>query len=950
VQKRKKITLSKKKNSKKKKISVFLGFFFFFFFFFFLSPTFRLPTRPAPMAGTEEYSEDVGEPPAESPKDARVRALLSDPDELDAQPASYRGNHPKETLVLEFAEHFRHQFVNLYPHRPPLLLFPPNECGVRKFAPTTVRPTQLEYTALYDAAACARFVSAHVDYEPLTDPLALPHVLPSPDAVLRWQAGDCLDMSALLVSLLTGAGYDAYVVVGRAARSVALRDRSREDCPLVLEEPPAPPTPPPPASERYVPQERPDQTSKFLLRTERREANRRAFLERRRLQEAMDANPELYVKEPTSDDEEEPEEEPDEFEGERVHAWVLVRRGKRDVAEPFFIEPSTGEVVRVPTKMSEDGEELEGPDLDCPYLAIEQIFNHRNVWVNMQEPTESLLRDVTYDIHNAAKWEYVLLDSGASADTLAEDGEGADEVAHLVDEIALNHYGGGGGGRHSGGDGGGGGEGGLGGAGAHGGAHGGAHHGGPGSGQPLDLPPSWVRRIGIPRSSYLRRAPRGRTETVYRKARVIEWSPYWRNDGMVLKLSVYKDYARRKEIHTREGYENRKDLLTERTVRPLDGEERESFAPGRPDAIREIVTSQNTKVVESFYHEARLDGLLRRELINGRKTMEFFDGRPDRLVYRSVTYEPRGTVVSGGAAGGASASAAAAAAAASAVATSTISGLTVAKMTQKFARDPTVSAHDDIRKRVFSLRDGTVSVFFHFEDRRITASTRTYTKDGMSSILSVDNFARDPRKSELVEQFEAFVAAEKECHAAVRDAEREIESVRATRKAERKDIVLTSTVYDTHRNQDRLASREQAAREDEAGASSKTRDYLSQFLRQFPPDKQLARDEALQVKNECLRALKERLIERANIIQARLDEENAELVRRQTSYARKQDHAMDEEYENAYYTSVNASLFRISILEQRRARHEALSVARYIELDAKLRSDPRLAILHGGAR
>ena len=41
-----------------------------------------------------------------------------------------------------------------------------------------------------------------------------------------------------------------------------------------------------------------------------------------------------------SDDEE--EEETDPLANQRVHAWVLVRAGKRDVPEHFFVEPSTG--------------------------------------------------------------------------------------------------------------------------------------------------------------------------------------------------------------------------------------------------------------------------------------------------------------------------------------------------------------------------------------------------------------------------------------------------------------------------------------------------------------------------------------------------------------------------------------------------------------------------------
>jgi len=42
-------------------------------------------------------------------------------------PESYRINSSKEDLVLEYVEHFRKQYIQLYPTRPPLILNPPND-------------------------------------------------------------------------------------------------------------------------------------------------------------------------------------------------------------------------------------------------------------------------------------------------------------------------------------------------------------------------------------------------------------------------------------------------------------------------------------------------------------------------------------------------------------------------------------------------------------------------------------------------------------------------------------------------------------------------------------------------------------------------------------------------------------------------------------------------------
>ena len=66
---------------------------------------------------------------------------------------------------------FQRVFEELYPHRRPLLLLPKNECNVPKFVCTTIRPTQMVYTELYDLPGCVQFVADFLAYEPLENPL-----------------------------------------------------------------------------------------------------------------------------------------------------------------------------------------------------------------------------------------------------------------------------------------------------------------------------------------------------------------------------------------------------------------------------------------------------------------------------------------------------------------------------------------------------------------------------------------------------------------------------------------------------------------------------------------------------------------------------------------------------------------------------------------------------------
>jgi len=130
---------------------------------------------------------------------------------LMAQADSYRANTPKEEIMLAYLRKFEQQFANLHPKRRMPLLAPRNECGMRKFICTTLRPTQLAYQEVYDYDKCAKFVADYIRYEPLELASQLPQHMPSPSATLEWQAGDCFDMAQVLASLLLGVGYDAYV-------------------------------------------------------------------------------------------------------------------------------------------------------------------------------------------------------------------------------------------------------------------------------------------------------------------------------------------------------------------------------------------------------------------------------------------------------------------------------------------------------------------------------------------------------------------------------------------------------------------------------------------------------------------------------------------------------------------------------------------------------------------
>ncbi|KAI9017013.1 hypothetical protein BC832DRAFT_4135 [Gaertneriomyces semiglobifer] len=784
-------------------------------------------------------------------------------------PSSYYTNTPKEEQILEFVDNFNRQYTQLYPGRKELLLSPPNHFGTKKFVCTSIRQSQLPYRELYDYRGCAKFLSEFLSYVPLEPPHELPQTIPGPAYTARLQQGNAFDYSILLVSLLRGVGYDAYVVSGYASRSVTLMDQSRITSDAVGIASPmtargeqgseklqrvgkgADATP-----NKYRIKPPRQLKSQFLSKQEEKlKVKEREDLEARQKREAE--------AQAMSDDDD------DELKGLRVHSWVLVLPGKREVAEAFFIEPTTGAIC--------------SPENEC-YLGVESVFSSVNYWVNMQVCYEGL-KGISFDLGDNTKWEFVLLDNtqpgGVDPNRSEEDdvGDNASDEEDNEDNTP----------------------------------------------DVLDLPPSWVERLHIPKEDFEARCPLGAKSVVYQNARHELFADYCRKDGMVSRVTFFADDATdfNGEIH--EYFANRRDKLRQRIRVPFERRVHEFFDPGRPHGLKEHVIVEGYTKEVIFYPSARSDGLVKR-VDDITKVMEYFTERDDRLVYRSVTFEDdaedddpvRGAII---------------------------------KMTEKFDRDPDVSVSQDAAKRTYFLREDKIRVTYHLPAGRIIAATREFRKPtaeqkntflDMIVSFDVNPYVKPYKRQQLYAELLELLRAEQTCLSAIKNSDREIADILSNRHAEEKDVALSISIYDTIRNQTDIPSEEQKETyKEEEEAKAADLDYLSPFLVNHDNPMSLGREEALQVKDACLKSFKERLIEKANIIQGRLDEVTAEYQRRQLAYSRNADSMTVEETEE-YVKFCNDALFKIHILEKRLAKHKETAPERYIELDSKLKADTRL--------
>jgi len=185
----------------------------------------------------------------------------------------------------------------------------------------------------------------------------------------------------------------------------------------------------------------------------------------------------------------------------------------------------------------------------------------------------------------------------------------------------------------------------------------------------------------------------------------------------------------------------------------------------------------------------------------------------------------------------------------------------------------------------------------------------------------------------------------------VRSSKREIELILKARQDEEAEITVTKTIFEQVRAREGKPKKDE--QEEHHEETTEKADYLTAFLPKGVKGAavdadggglELSKDEAQKAADNCLNALKKRLVERASIIQRRLDSENEKLSKRQALFQRSRDasESVDDEYERF----CQEAMFRIQILEKRFQKHEETAFQKYEEMIARLDADPRLAARH----
>ncbi|XP_056875636.1 dynein regulatory complex subunit 7 [Takifugu flavidus] len=531
--------------------------------------------------------------------------------------ASY--NSSSEARMVEIAENFQRQYSHLFPERRPLLMCPENENGIKKFVSTTLRPTAVEHPELYHWKGCASVVADLLSLKPLESPVNLPRQLFAPSTVLQSQSATCFEAATLLCSLLIGADYEAYCVSGYASREMCECDQTEQECP------------PMDTGEKDMMQE--PQQNKYRLKPKKKLQSR--YLVQ---QEMKKKNKESAQK---------GEEPPvDTLRGLRVHCWVLVFSGSRDIEENFFIDPLSG------NSHSTDDEH---------FLGIESMWDNYNYYVNMQECCKDC-SEVKYDLEDLKRWEPVL--AGVTCKKKLKDKVlKRKEIRFLgklnsEQEVEL----------------------------------------GP---KAFQMPKPWSSCISISKKNLEHRYPGGKKVTFYRKAKLERFGLYLQSDGLLTRLTTYKDLSCTEVELVKEWYQGRTDFLDHREFNKILHVTTEHFLPGRSFHLLFHRYSDAEHKME-FNSSARADGLLRRVLTKSDMT-EMFEGRFDYLHYRRISFSiPDGL--------------------------SDVQHIPLKKVEERFHRNPNLPLSDDVAKRVFLMDERKIQLTYHMEYFAAIPSKRVLIK------------------------------------------------------------------------------------------------------------------------------------------------------------------------------------------------------------------------------
>lgn len=393
----------------------------------------------------------------------------------------------------------------------------------------------------------------------------------------------------------------------------------------------------------------------------------------------------------------------------------------------------------------------------------------------------------------------------------------------------------------------------------------------------------------------------------------------------------------------------------------------ELFRRGHAFNIRQWTEcAKDKKRIIQFYQHTRIDGLFRREEYYGEKIEDYFCGRLDGLCVRTAFVRP---LVAGDGEGDRRRQ----------MSYTVLPGesgdeddVVITKMIERFERCDKSSPLEEINssdgdtvlsKRTYHIQENKIILEYNQLPSGLLKKIVKINKDRSSLSSSLKEKIDDDDDVVDEKTLHEVLHAERECLAAVRGMHQDtIDAVRL-RKSEEKNVQFERSTLDIVREE---ATVNQTAvggvsenrkrfdyneKNDNISTSSTSIDYLSPYLKDFLDVNNMSMADAKKVHDNFLQTQKTRLLERANVLRHRLEQEHAKLEEFRMEYDKRKN-SEDKSSENSNQTIQEefekkciGTQFRLKITQKRLEKHEKSFSARYKALEDKIGSDPRMKIL-----
>jgi len=797
-------------------------------------------------------------------------------------------------------------------------------------------------------------VASFLEYVPLRQQTQCPDLLISNDVLLRIRRGDSLDYSNLLCSLLRGSGYNAFVVYGVAKYAVTVNDQSNDEVdPELLEATKWPGDgEKEPVDDRSGAEDdggpavddRPsaaanddddDIPEHYQMAKGGRSAVRRYSdyvedverAQRRQKERELSQLNGIQKKELL-----------DPLKQRRVHFWVLLKGGLREIdGEDLMVEPVSGRMYPVSCP-------------EAPFLSVESVWNDSNYWVNVEQckgGKKRAVHEMSFDLDDTKKWEFLM------------DPVPADGGSNIGDS----------GGNPQSGDG-------------HENENGGEQQ----HKERVLLPASWMAPFFVAQSHIDRPFPRQSKCVEFSKCSVTKCNRFHSANGLILKLTLFADDSQLIINEIREVFSDRKDLLTLRItkLRRTHNVIYERFAIGRCSGIKELIAVGDERRTTTFYDDSRSDGMVRRTECFGSSVTERFRERSDGVVRRTLFLEATASAADREREGKDNA-------VRLCLAGDANLECWLQKIEQEFENselsNPDGGGGADVdRVRLLSIDvlRSEYALDYHYGANRILSKKCTFAKETGSVVgWNPNPLSTNPDAVALKQHFEELIVTEKNLLAEVRERERafgqmlsRMEDERSQQNKER----LIDDVYAVESAQSpsarhRLDTAQPPPLRTPPGSDSVTaaarshsaalprHSMLHSFLPKVTESKHgddaapqaLSREQIDQIKEDSLRELKERLVQRLNVITKRLHREIQATEKEKARFEARSrcdgdgaggggavaDGVGDDE-ERRFRAKQKESEFRIGIIKQRLAKHEQDAISKMNRLSDLLDSHPAL--------